>query len=94
VSSESYVLKHVVKPCVVILEAIVVCGGRARASDIIKRLSGWSLASIYTGLRNAMLEGLVAKDGKHYVITEKGREFLRQSAEVLKQLIEVVEKML
>ena len=93
VLDEPLILKQCVKPTLVILKTIAEHGGRARASDIVKKLHGWSLTSIYTNIRNAMLEGLVAKEEEYYILTEKGKEFLRNASKVMKQFIEAVENM-
>jgi predicted transcriptional regulator len=92
--SNEYLLtpRHIVKPVVEILKVVAECGGKARASDIIKRLQGWNSSSIYTNLLIAMAQGLIAKEGKHYILTDKGKEFLKNTVEFLKQFIEAVEK--
>ena len=92
ISNEHLLTRHIVKPVVEILKVVAECGGKARTSDIIKRLQGWSLSSIYTNLHIAMAHDLIAKEEKHYILTERGKEFLKHAVEALKQFIEAVEK--
>jgi len=91
--SNEYMLtpKHIVKPVVEILKVVAECGGKARASDIIKRLQGWSTSSIYTNLHVAMAQGLIAKEGKYYVLTEEGKAFLKHAVEEMKRIVESID---
>jgi len=83
-------LRSVMKPLILVLNAIARNGGRARATEIIESLRGISPTVIYTNLRKAMLEGLVAREGEHYALTQKGREFLKNAVEEIKKFVEVI----
>jgi predicted transcriptional regulator len=85
-------LRSVMKPLILVLNAIARNGGRARATEIIESLRGISPTVIYTNLRKAMLEGLVTREGEHYTLTQKGREFLKSAIEEIKRLVEGAEK--
>ena len=83
-------LRSVMKPFILVLNAIARNGGRARATEIIESLRGMSPTVIYTNLRKAMLEGLVTREGEHYTLTQKGREFLKSAIEEIKRFVEVI----
>ena len=84
-------LRSIMKNLILVLNAIARNNGKARVTEIVQSLR-MSPTVVYTNLRKAMLEGLVAREGEHYILTDKGREFLKTAAEEIKKFAEEVEK--
>jgi predicted transcriptional regulator len=66
--------------------------GKARESEIAKRAPHFSIATVHENLEKALLMGLVAREGRYYILTDKGREFLKSAIEEIKRFVEGAEK--
>jgi predicted transcriptional regulator len=61
---------------------------------IAKRVPHFSIATVHENLEKALLMGLVAREGRYYILTDKGREFLKTAIEEIKKFAEEVEKVI
>jgi len=82
-----------IKPLVMILKTLAELG-KARESEIAKRIPHFSIATIHENLEKALLMGLVAKEGRYYILTDRGREFLKTVVEEIKKFAEEAEKVM
>jgi len=78
---------RVVKPIVLVLK-ILTESGRAREIEIIRKLPGYSTATIHDNLVKAFMLGFVKIEDGYYVPTEEGKMFLKQAVEEMKRIVE------
>ena len=82
-----------IKPLVMVLKTLAELG-KARESEIAKKITHFSITTIHENLKKALLMGLVAKEGRYYTLTDKGREFLKSAVEEIKKFAEEAEKVM
>jgi len=80
---------RVVKPIVLVLKALAE-SGRAKEVDIIRRLHGYSTATVHDNLVKAVMLGLAKIDNGYYVITEDGKTFLKHAIEEMRRIVESI----
>jgi len=81
---------RVVKPIVLVLKVLAE-SERAREIDIIRRLPGYSTATIHDNLVKAVMQGLARVENGYYIITEEGKAFLKHAVEEMKRIVESID---